>query len=171
MIGRASPDVRRAGLPRRVARHVARHVARWVLVAGVAAAAAAACSDFAAVDDPAGGLPDVEVATPSFERDVRPIFVKRCATGGCHSLGRQQGGLVLTEDSAYAATVDRPSTLHPGLLRVRPFRADSSWLIIMVEPDPGPRDGHPRMPLASAPLTPNQIATLVNWINQGARPE
>jgi len=169
MIGRASPDVWRTGRAGRIARRIA----RCVVAAGVFAvgAVAAACSDFAAVDDPAGGLPDVAVATPSFERDVRPIFVKRCATGGCHSLGTQQAGLVLTADSAYVALVDRPATLRSGLVRVRPFRADSSWLIAMVGPDPDRRGGFPRMPLAAAPLTPNQIATLVNWINQGARPE
>jgi hypothetical protein len=169
MIGRASPAVWRAGRAGRIARRIT----RCLVAAGVAAvaAAAAACSDFAAVDDPAGGLPDVAVATPSFERDVRPILVKRCATGGCHSLGTQQAGLVLTEDSAYVALVDRPATLRSGLVRVRPFRADSSWLILMVGPDAEPRDGRPRMPLASTPLTANQIATLVNWVNQGARPE
>jgi hypothetical protein len=172
MTGRTSPDVGRAGRGGR-AGPIGPRIGRWLVAAGVSAvgAAAAACADFAAVDDPAGGLPDVAVATPSFERDVRPIFVKRCATGGCHSLGMQQAGLVLTADSAYAALVDRPSTLRSGLVRVRPFHADSSWLIDMVGPDAERRGGRPRMPLASTPLTPNQIATLVNWIDQGARPE
>ena len=139
----------------------------WVVAAGLAALAA--CSDFTGSEDPTGGLPDEAVAEPAFARDVQPIFVKRCAIGGCHSLGRQQAGLVLTVDSAYAALVDRPSTLRPGAVRVRPFHADSSWLIDMVGPDATRRGGISRMPLASTPLTPNQIATLVNWIDQGAK--
>jgi hypothetical protein len=131
----------------------------------------AACSDFETVNDPTGGLPDVAVADPSFERDIQPIFTKRCSIGGCHSLATQQAGLVLVQGMAHDALVDRPSTLRAGAVRVRPFRSDESWLINMVGPDSSRRTGIPRMPLASSPLTPNQIATLVNWIDQGAKRE
>jgi hypothetical protein len=129
------------------------------------------CGDFEGVNDPTGGLPDVAVAEPSFERDVQPIFTERCSIGGCHSLATRQVGLVLAPGRAYDALVDQPATLREGAVRVRPFRSDESWLINMVGPDASRRVGIPRMPLASTPLTPNQIATLVNWIDQGARRE
>jgi hypothetical protein len=130
-----------------------------------------ACADFETVNDPTGGLPDVAVADPSFEHDVQPIFTKRCSIGGCHSLATAQAGLVLTPGVAYDALVDQPATLRPGAVRVSPFQSGESWLIHMVGPDASGRVGLPRMPLASTPLTPNQIATLVNWIDQGARRE
>jgi len=131
----------------------------------------AACADFEGVNDPTGGLPDVAIAEPSFERDVQPIFTRRCSIGGCHSFAARQAGLVLAPGMAYGGLVDRPSTLREGAVRVRPFRSDESWLIAMVGADASRRVGIPRMPLASTPLTPNQIATLVNWIDQGARRE
>jgi hypothetical protein len=139
----------------------------WTL--GTLISASGGCADFTGGSDPTGGLPDVAVAMPSFATDVRPIFVKRCALGGCHSLAARQQGLVLTADSAYDALVGRPSRLGRGMPYVTPGKADSSWVVAMIGPDPARRLGVSRMPLASTPLTTNQIATIVNWIDAGAR--
>jgi hypothetical protein len=38
----------------------------------------------------------------------------------------------------------------------------------MISADDAARQGYSRMPLATQPLTPNQIATIVRWIEQGA---
>ena len=141
--------------------------ARFAVAASLAALAAA-CSDFEAPNDPAFGLPDVAVAQPSLSRDVQPILDKRCTLGGCHSLLTRRAGLVLTPDSAHAALVGRQAVLRPELQRVLPGKPDSSWLLIMIEPDQARRGGTPRMPLAAHPLTPNQIATVANWIARGA---
>lgn len=130
--------------------------------------AAAACADFEGATDPTHGLPDVAVADPDFAQHVVPIFERRCALGGCHSLATRQAGLVLTADSAYAALVGRPSAFRPQQLLVKPGDAANSWLIIMVSNDPR-RAPFARMPLGSGPLTENQIATLVNWVQLGAR--
>jgi hypothetical protein len=54
------------------------------------------------------------------------------------------------------------------LLLVKPGSADQSYLVHTIEPDSSRRGGFPRMPLAATPLTANQIATIVNWINRGA---
>jgi hypothetical protein len=51
---------------------------------------------------------------------------------------------------------------------VEPGNAADSWLVRRIGADPALRNGLPRMPLAATPLTPNQIATIVNWIDQGA---
>jgi hypothetical protein len=126
------------------------------------------CADFEATVDPTGGLPDVEVANPSFATDIQPIFTQRCSIGGCHSLASAQGELVLVEGHAYDSLVNKPSSLAPGFVRVEPANADTSWLVRMIEADEGARFNNARMPLGGHPLTPNQIATIVNWIENGA---
>ena len=138
------------------------------LVATVIAAIALGCAEFDTAMDPSFGLPDVVVATPSFANDIQPIFDRRCSIGGCHSLATAQAGLVLDAPESYDSLVGVASRLRPQFLRVEPFDATDSWLVRMIGDDPAARLGHERMPLASRPLTPNQIATIVNWINQGA---
>lgn len=127
------------------------------------------CADFRSPADPSGGAPDVLVATPSFSADIQPILTKRCSIGGCHSLGTGQADLVLVAPGAYDNLVDVSATQRPALRRIRPFRPDSSWLVMLIASDPGPRGPYSRMPLASLPLTDNQVGTIVNWVLQGAQ--
>lgn len=126
------------------------------------------CADFEGSVDPSGGAPDELVTSPSFTAHITPIFEQRCATGGCHSVATHQAGLVLTPDQAYNALVGVPATLGAGQLRVKPTKPDSSWLVAMIGPDASARRGLSRMPLATHPLTDNQIANIVRWIEQGA---
>ena len=126
------------------------------------------CADFEIPVDPTGGLPDVVVPNPSFASDIHPIFTNRCSIGGCHSLASRQAELVLVEGYAYDSLVNRPSFLAPGFVLVEPGNADTSWLVRMIGPDDAARFNNARMPLAGHPLTDNQIATIVNWIENGA---
>jgi hypothetical protein len=127
-----------------------------------------ACADFESTVDPTGGLPDVEIANPSFAADIQPIFNRRCAIGGCHTVLSRKGELVLQQGYAYDSIVNVPSFLFPLYLRVEPGNAADSWLVRMIEADDDAREHFARMPLGSSPLTPNQIATIVNWIENGA---
>lgn len=151
-----------------VARGTRRGAAATALAA-VACAASLGCADFDTPLDPTGGAPDLLVANPSFSANVVPIFEKRCSLGGCHSLATRQADLALTPGMAYDMLVNVPSTRVPSLVRVRPSRPDSSWLVTMISADDAARRGFSRMPLASQPLTANQIATIVRWIEQGAQ--
>ncbi len=126
------------------------------------------CADFESTLDPTGGLPDIEVANPSFANDIQPIFTERCSIGGCHSLASRKGQLVLTAGYAYDSIVNRPALLGAPLDRVEPGDAANSWLVLMIEEDDAARFNNARMPLGGHPLTPNQIATIVNWIENGA---
>jgi hypothetical protein len=126
------------------------------------------CADFESTVDPSGGLPDVEVANPSFVNDIQPIFTKRCSIGGCHSLGSARAELVLVPGHAYDSLVNKPAFLAPQLDRVEPGDAPNSWLVRMVEDNDAARFNVSRMPLGGQPLTRNQIATIVNWIENGA---
>jgi hypothetical protein len=141
-----------------------RQRALTLVVAGVIGA----CADFEGVVNPTGGLPDVVIAVPQFSRDIVPIFERRCGIGGCHSDAAHQAGLVLTATAAHAAIVNKPAQTRLGQVLVRPGDADNSWLVIAIRDDETRRMGLARMPLASGPLTPNQIQTIVNWINRGA---
>jgi hypothetical protein len=126
----------------------------------------AACADF---DPPAPVvLPDEVVADPSLARDVQPIFTARCATAGCHNVATHQGDLVLTPERTYEETVNVPAQLVTTMPLVRPSDADSSWLVRMIEADPERRLHNVRMPLGRPALTPNQIQTIVNWVERGA---
>ena len=144
--------------------------ARTFVSLGAAAAVVTAlgCADFETPVDPTGGAPDTLVETPSFSANVAPIFDKRCAAGGCHSMATHQAGLVLEPSEAYASLVGVSSTLQPSLKRVTPFEPSQSWLVTMISADDAARQGISRMPLATYPLTDNQIATIVRWIEQGA---
>jgi hypothetical protein len=130
--------------------------------------AMAACADFDSGVDPAFGLPDVVVAMPSFSADIQPILDRRCVVGGCHTLATGQADLTLDRTVSYVELVNVPSTLNPAFDRVVPGDAANSWLARMIGPDPSARDGNVRMPLASPPLTANQIQTIINWIQRGA---
>ena len=132
---------------------------------------AVSCADFTGASDPTHGLPDTVIEDPVFQRDIVPIFERRCALGGCHSPGSAQAGLVLTRGEAHQMLVNQPSHLRPSEVRVVPFNSATSWLMIMLRAEQEPRGGFSRMPLGASPLTPNQIATIANWIDRGARPE
>ena len=126
------------------------------------------CADFESTVDPTGGLPDVEVANPSFANDIQPIFTRRCAIGGCHTVNSARAELVLMPGHAYDSLVNKRSYLSSVYDRVEPGAADSSWLVRMIGPDDDAREHNARMPLGGQPLTNNQIATIVNWIENGA---
>ena len=126
------------------------------------------CANFDSPVDPSGGAPDTLVPNPSFSANVAPIFEKRCAVGGCHSIATHQAGLTLAPSRAYESLVGVQSSLRPSLQRVRALQPTESWLVTMISADDAARQGIPRMPLATQPLTANQIATIVRWIEQGA---
>jgi hypothetical protein len=126
------------------------------------------CADFDTPVDPTGGAPDVLVANPSFTANVTPIFEQRCSVGGCHSIATHQAGLTLDPTKAYESLVGVSSTLRPSELRVRAGEPNRSWLVAMISADDAARQGFSRMPLATQPLTTNQIETIVRWIEQGA---
>ena len=136
--------------------------------AGIAVviAAVAACTDFDAPEPVV--LPDVLVINPSFDRDIQPIFTARCATASCHNFATQQLGLNLEAGYAYDDIVDEDSPTSHEMPYIRPFNPDSSWLVRMIQADPGRRFFVERMPLGRTPLTDNQIATIINWVSAGA---
>lgn len=99
----------------------------------------------------------------SFEADVwGPILSPKC---GCHQAGAGSGGLLMGADAAtaYAAMVGVASS--QGTSYVAAGDAGSSYMYAKIT---GTGVGS-TMPLGDV-LTPEQIATVEQWINEGAQP-
>lgn len=100
---------------------------------------------------------------------IQQVFTQSCALGTCHSSVARAGGLILEhEDLSYSSLVDTEST-HPdakqaNMLRVRSADPENSLLIRKLK-GLGPGD---RMPQNSAPLPPETIRMIEEWIARGA---
>lgn len=93
--------------------------------------------------------------TVDFARDVHPIIATHCL--GCHSAEKRSGGLSL---ATYADIIDGGRS---GAV-VRPSNSANSLIIARLT-----GTTQPQMPFGLDPLTPEQIATIRTWIDQGAR--
>jgi hypothetical protein len=90
-----------------------------------------------------------------FAREVHPIIATHCL--GCHSAEKRSGGLSL---ATYADVIDGGRS---GAV-VRPGNSANSLIIARIT-----GTTQPQMPFGLAPLSPEQIATIRTWIDQGAR--
>lgn len=101
--------------------------------------------------------------TADFASLQQHIFTPLCT--GCHAGAGAPLGLRLTEDVSYASIVNTPSVEVPSLQRVTPGNPDASYLLQKVSGTAAVGD---RMPLGGPPLSPDLIATLRQWIADGA---
>lgn len=104
-----------------------------------------------------------------FARDIQPIFTSNCALSGCHAGTAPQQGQNLSAGVAYANIVCVASGERAGMMRVRPFQPDSSYLVHKIQgtqADVGGSGG--QMPLGGTPLSQQQIALIRAWIAAGA---
>lgn len=106
----------------------------------------------------------------SFSAQVQPIFTNNCAFAGCHAGTSPQQGMNLSGGLAHQNIVNVPSTERSGMMRVRPFQPDSSYLVHKIQGTQGTVGGSGgQMPLGGTPLSAQQIALIRAWITQGAR--
>ena len=133
----------------------------WLLMLlGPSLLVLASCSD---AGDPLGPLtPDPPAL--SYVTDVQPIFDANCIV--CHGDGGN-GGLDLRAPQSHGNLVDITSPNY-GARRVVPNDPDESVLIDKLEG--GGRFGS-RMPPSGEPLSSTQLATLRQWVADGARSE
>ena len=110
-----------------------------------------------------GGQPPVV----SFANDVQPIFTAHCATAMfCHTGPSPAQGMNLSAGMAYAAIVGVPSMEVPALDRVAPSDPANSYLVRKI--NGGPSILGSQMPLGGPVLSAADIATITNWVQQGA---
>ena len=89
----------------------------------------------------------------SFDKDIKPVFQKRCFA--CHNAQTNRSGLSLETVEAILAGGNKNG---PAVI---PRNADDSPLIMYLR---GERN--PRMPVTGDPLAPEQIAAIGKWIQQ-----
>lgn len=101
---------------------------------------------------------------------VQPILTINCALAGCHAGTQPQQGMNLSAGLTHANVVNVPSVELPGMPRVCPSQADSSYLVHKVQGTHASVGGiGDRMPLGGAPLTAAEIARIRGWILLGAK--
>ena len=87
-----------------------------------------------------------------FVQDILPMVLSSCGTTGCHDAATHEEGYTL---------IDYNSIMQKGIV---PYNASESKIYQVVKDD-----GEDRMPPSpGSPLTPDQIAALRRWINEGA---
>ncbi len=95
------------------------------------------------------------------------IFNLNCTFSGCHGGATPQLGQDLTAGQARASIVNVLSVEMPNLFRVAPGDPENSYLVWKIE-------GRPeivgvQMPRGRAPLPPEAIAAIRQWIADGAQ--
>ena len=102
---------------------------------------------------------------PTFDSIQANIFTPICSV--CHAGGSAPQGLRLDAANSYAMLVNTPSVEVPSLLRVKPGDPDNSYMIQKIE-------GHAavgaRMPFGGPYLDDATIATMRQWVTDGAQP-
>ncbi|HXQ22955.1 MAG TPA: hypothetical protein VN812_14855, partial [Candidatus Acidoferrales bacterium] len=112
------------------------------------------------------GCPTPVPATLQMIQDT--IFTPRCAIGTCHDAASATENLNLSAGAAFGQLINVPSAENPAMPRVDPGNPSNSFLLVKVQ-GPPPGEGS-LMPLTGAPLSPDQIQLIRNWILQGANP-
>ena len=105
----------------------------------------------------------------SFESDILPLISDRC---GCHRSGNSPGNLGLDSATAYGNLVGRNATQAP-MKRVEANSAENSYLPYKLKDTQASVGGSGAvMPKGQgAPrLSPEEIALVETWINEGALP-
>ncbi|MDE2832912.1 MAG: PSD1 and planctomycete cytochrome C domain-containing protein [Bacteroidota bacterium] len=92
----------------------------------------------------------------SFNEDIRPILNERC--GGCHGGIRRQGNLSLLFRSEAIAAAESG---HPAIVPYKPAESELLRRVTHADPDE-------RMPQEDAPLSPDEVTKLRQWIREGA---
>ena len=124
---------------------------------------AALLTTVAAADDKKPSVPPVKVVAltrPSpvvYEKDVEPILVNKCAT--CHSGSVKKGKFDVTSHETVLAGGKRGRAVVPG-------KAAESPLYRLA----GKTEKPTMPPEGDEPLTPEELAVLKLWIDQGAKP-
>jgi methionine-rich copper-binding protein CopC len=103
--------------------------------------------------------------TADFSSIQDHVFTPICSV--CHAGASAPQGLRLDATNSYTLLVGVPSTEVPAIERVKPGDPDNSYLIQKLE-------GHAavgaQMPFGGPPLSADTIATIRQWIADGAQP-
>ena len=127
----------------------------------VALLACAAC-----FSDPAGEVMDGGSIQPTLSSIQEQVFSTTCAVSGCHAPPGPQLDLDLSAGQARAHLVGVASVEQPARSRVTAGEPLDSYLFMKITGDA--RISGERMPLGGAPLAPEQLQAIRDWIEAGA---
>lgn len=102
---------------------------------------------------------------PTFDSIQQHVFTPICTA--CHTGATAPLGLRLDEGVSYAMLVNVASVEDPTQKRIDPTHPDASYLVHKIE---GTASVGGRMPLGGAPLPPETIAVIRQWVADGAQP-
>jgi len=103
--------------------------------------------------------------TADFQSIQDNVFTPICSV--CHAGGAAPQGLRLDATNSYAMIVGVPSTEDSSVLRIKPGEPDNSYLIQKIE---GHASVGAQMPFGGPPLSAATIATMRQWVTNGAPP-
>lgn len=112
-----------------------------------------------------GGMTPPTTFGANFSEIQSNVFTPTCAVSGCHQGAGAPQGLRLDSANSYGLLVNVASTEVPSILRVAPNDPDNSYLIQKLE---GTASVGARMPLNQGALSSTVIATIRQWITDGA---
>ena len=110
------------------------------------------------------GEGDDSTATVTLSQLSEQIFTPRCAIPNCHGGAFPAMGMSLEADRIAVSIIAVASEQMPSLKRIDPGNPDGSYLLRKVR---GTGDGK-QMPLDRPPLSADQIALIVAWVEAGA---
>ena len=103
----------------------------------------------------------------SFAAIQEEILTPACAFSGCHDTTSASAGLDLSPGQSYGNLVDVSSSQFFLRPRVDPGKPDDSYLVQKIRGSAIILGN--RMPLGAPPLTSDEIAGIVEWVENGAR--
>jgi len=133
--------------------------------AGGAGGTAGAAADTAGPETP---------AAPKLSTDVLPIVKMRCAVAGCHDpIKREHGMNLTTVDLVHAAWVNKTTADHcqnnMAVTRVVPMKPENSFVITLIEAQPGRCAEVRRMPPEPRMQMPAaEVKIIRDWVAAGA---
>jgi len=103
----------------------------------------------------AASLQGAEPRVPVFERDIFPIFNRRCAE--CHGISKQSGGLRLDSFDGLRKGSKKGQVVVPG-------KSAQSRLVELIQ-----EEGKKRMPPKGDRVPQSEVELIRRWIDEGAR--
>jgi OmcA/MtrC family decaheme c-type cytochrome len=107
--------------------------------------------------------------TATFSSIARDILVPRCASGACHGGSPPAYFPRLDAEVAWEVMVGKPSQQASGVMLVKPYAPEESYLLVKSRGDGASLGGvGTPMPIGDAALTASELAAIEAWIANGA---
>lgn len=105
----------------------------------------------------------------SYSDDIQPIFDEHCVS--CHAPGGDADGILDLSGDAFTNIAGVAPMGAPATVLIEAGDPDSSYLVAKLRGTQGELGGGGSpMPFGQDPLPPDDLATIVDWVSDGAQP-